>query len=92
VILAVMLGLAGAVVTAHSVLGGDHMSDDVAMCLAVADTAVIAVGTALSIGLALSCRSRSLIAAPALPDFAYVPAPQSVPDRAGPPNLQVFRL
>ena len=87
-----MLGLAGAVVTAHSVLGGDHMSDGVAMCLAVAETAVIAVGTALGVGVALSRRSRWLIAAPALPDFGYVPGPQSVPARAGPPQLQVFRF
>jgi hypothetical protein len=49
----VMLGLAGAVVSADSVMGGDHMGDGVAVCLAVAQTAVIAVRTALCVGLAL---------------------------------------
>jgi hypothetical protein len=92
VVVAVMLGLAGAVVTAHSVMGGDHMGDGVVMCLAVAQTAVIAVGTALGVGLALSRRLRWLVAAPALPEFGDVPAPRSVPARAGPPKLRVFRF
>jgi drug/metabolite transporter (DMT)-like permease len=90
--LAVVLGLAGAVVTAHSVMAGDHMGDGVAMCLAVANTAVIAAGAALVLGVATSRRRRWLIAAPAFPVFAYTPAPRSVPARAGPPLLQVFRL
>jgi hypothetical protein len=90
--LAVVLGLAGAVVSAHSVMAGDHMGDGVVMCLAVANAAVIAVGAALLVGVAASQRRRWLIAAPALPAFAYTPAPRSVPARAGPPLLQVFRL
>jgi hypothetical protein len=92
VMVAVMLGLAGAVVTAHSVMGGDHMGDGVVMCLAVAQTAVIAVGTALGVGVALSRQLRWLIVAPAIPELSYVAAPQSVPARAGPPHLQVFRF
>jgi hypothetical protein len=89
--LAMMLGLAGAVVTAHSVMGGDHMGDGVVMCLAVAETAVIAVGTAVGVCLALT-RRRWFIAAPAIRVLGYVPASLSVPARAGPPRLQVFRL
>ena len=92
VMVAVMLGLAGAVVTAHSVMGGDHMGDGVVMCLAVAQSAVIAVGTALGVGLALSRRFGWLIGAPAPCALGHVPAPQSVPARAGPPDLQVFRF
>jgi hypothetical protein len=92
VMLAIMLGLAGAVVTAHSVMGGDHMSDGVVMCLAVAETAVIAIGTAVAVGLALARRAGWLIGVPALREFAYAPPPQSVPARSGPPQLQVFRL
>ena len=90
--LAVVLGLAGAVVTAHSVMAGDHMGDRVVMCLAVAETAVIAIGAALVIGVAVAHGPRWLTAAPGLRAFAYVPAPRSVPARAGPPLLQVFRL
>jgi hypothetical protein len=90
--LAVMLGLAGAVVTAHSVTAGDHMGDGVVMCLAVAETAIVAVGAALVVGVVGAHRARWLVAAPGLPAFAYVPAPRSVPARAGPPLFQVFRL
>jgi hypothetical protein len=89
---AVMLGLAGAVVVAHSAMGGDHMGDAMVMCLAVAETAVLAVGTALVVGLAVARRPRWLILAPAPSAFGHTPAPRSVPARAGPPLLQVFRL
>jgi hypothetical protein len=91
-VLAVVLGLAGAVVTAHSVMAGDHMGDGVAMCLAVAETAVIAIGTALVVGVAVARQARWLIGAPELPAFGYIPAPRTVPARAGPSLLQVFRL
>ena len=93
--LAVMVGLAGAVVTTHSVMNHDHMGGMGAapgMCLAVAETAVSAVGAAVAVGLALVRWPRWLLAAPTLHAFAYVPAPQSVSARAGPPQLQVFRL
>ena len=39
-VIAAMLTLAGAVVTAHSVMGADHMGDATAICLAVVETAV----------------------------------------------------
>jgi hypothetical protein len=73
-------------------MAGDHMGDGVAMCLAVAETAVIATGAALVVGVAVAQRPRWLVAAPAPPAFAHVPAPRSVPARAGPLLLQVFRL
>lgn len=91
----VMLGLAGAVVVAHSAMGHDHMGDvgeAVAMCLAVAETAIVAAGAALALGVALAGRTRWLVRAPVPHAFAYVPAPRTVPARAGPPLLQVFRL
>jgi hypothetical protein len=90
-VVAVMLGLAAAIVTAHSVSAGDHMGDGVAMCLAVAETAVIAVGAALVVG-AGARRRRWFVAERAHPEFAGVPTIQSVPARAGPPLLQVFQL
>jgi hypothetical protein len=89
---AVMLGLAGVVVTAHSVMAGDHVGDGVAMCLAVAETAIVAVGAALVVGVTMAQRPRWLTAAPAPRALAYVPAPQSAPARAGPSLLQVFRF
>jgi hypothetical protein len=95
VAIALMVGLAGAVVTTHGVMNHDHMGgmgDALVMCLAVAETAVIAVGVAVAVGRALARWPRWLLAAPTLHAFAYVPAPQSVPPRAGPPQLQVFRL
>jgi hypothetical protein len=94
---AVMLGLAGAVVAAHSAMVHDHMGgmggtgDAVVMCLALAETAVAAVGIALAMGPWLRRPRRP---APRLPDGEprFIPAPAGVPARAGPPLLQVFRL
>jgi len=94
VVLAVMLGLAGAVVAAHSVVSHDHMGDmgdAVVMCLAVAQTAAVTVGAALALGAWLR-RPLWLV----IPTFdgerAFVAAPVAVHARAGPPLLQVFRL
>ena len=89
---AVMLGLAGAVVIAHSALGADHMDDGVAMCLAVVETAVVAVGTAVLAAFALGHRPLSLVPATAVPTQSYTPPPRAASARAGPPSLQVFRL
>ena len=69
-VLAVMLGLAGAVVVAHSAMGHDHMGDiggAVVMCLAVAETAVVAVGAALALS-AWMRRPRWLLPAPLAPE------------------------
>jgi hypothetical protein len=90
--LAVMLGLAGAVVTAHSVTAGDHMGDGVVMCLAVAESAVIAIGAAIVVGVAVAYRPYWFLAVPSPGASAYVPGPRSVPARAGPALLQAFRL
>ena len=92
--LAVMLGLAGAVVVAHSALGHDHMGDTgdaIAMCLAVAETAVVAVGAALALG-TLMRRPLWVLAAPLAPELPFLPSPVDTRSRAGPPLLQVFRL
>jgi hypothetical protein len=93
---AVVLGLAGVVVAAHSAMGeghmGDsHMGDALVMCLAVAETAVMAFGAAIALG-ALIRRPSWLMEAMPVPSLAYHPAPRTVPARAGPTRLQVFRL
>lgn len=90
-VLVVTLGLAGAVVVAHSAMGHGDMGDAMVMCLAVVETAVAAAGAAL----VLSARMRSplwLVPVPLEPDPWLVPAPAGVRARAGPPQLQVFRL
>jgi hypothetical protein len=91
-VIAAMLSLAGAVVTAHSVMGVDHMGDATAMCLAVVETAVIAVGGALIVGVALARRPHWLALIPAAPQQPAASAPARIRARAGPPVLQVFRL
>ena len=88
--LAVMLGLAGAVVVAHSALGHDHMGA-IVMCLAVAETAVVAVGAALALS-TLMRRPLWPLAAPLAPELPFLPSPVGTRSRAGPPLLQVFRL
>lgn len=92
--LAVMLGLAGAVVVAHGAIGHDHMGDAgeaVLMCLAVAETAVVAVGIALAIGAWLRRPRWPVLQLPTL-EPRFIPAPASAPARAGPRLVQVFRL
>ena len=89
-----MLGLAGAVVVAHSALGHDHMGDmgdAIVMCLAVAETAVVAVGAAVALS-ALMRRPLWLLLAPLAPELSFVPSTAGIRSRAGPPLLQVFRL
>ena len=95
---AVVVGLAGVVVVAHSAMGdghiGDsHMGDALVMCLAVAvaDSAVIAFGAAMAFGAWMRRPTWGLVASP-VPSLAYHPAPRSVPARAGPTGLPVFRL
>lgn len=90
-----MLGLAGAVIVAHSSLTHDHMGGmseaAVVMCLAVAETAVVAVGAALALGAWLQ-RPLWRIVAPPASVLSFVPSPIGIRSRAGPPFLQVFRL
>jgi hypothetical protein len=92
--LAVMLGLAGAVVVAHSAMGHEHTGDvggAIVMCLAVAETAVVAVGAAIALS-ALMRRPPWLLAAPPAPELPFVPSLIATRSRAGPPHLPVFRL
>ena len=91
---AVMLGLAGAVVVAHSAMDDGHMNDmsqTMVMCLAVAETAVIAVGAALALGASMQRPLRWLAPLPAL-NFWYVASSLNIRSRASPPQLQVFHL
>ena len=48
-ILAAVLALAGVVATAHSAMAGDHIGHGIAMCLAGAETAVVAAGAAIAL-------------------------------------------
>jgi hypothetical protein len=94
VMLAVMLGLAGVVVVAHSAVGHDQMGDmggAIMMCLAVAETAVVAVAAALALS-AWMRRPLWLLPAPLAPALPVVPSPVGSRSRASPPLLQVFRL
>jgi hypothetical protein len=91
-VIVAMLTLAGAVVTAHSVMGADHMGDATAMCLAVVETAVIAVGGALIVGVAMARRPHWRAMISVAPQQPAASAPARIRARAGPPVLQVFRL
>ena len=91
VVLLAVLALAGAVVTAHSLMSHDHMSDVVVACLAIAETAVVGIGTALVLGARAWRPSRLLPELPP-PRLALVVSPVPARARAGPPLLQVFRL
>jgi len=89
--LAVVLGLAGAVVIAHSVMGHDTMGDALAVCLAVAETAVLAVGVTLAVS-AWIRRPLWLIASLPYSELALLSSLPGIRARAGPPLLQRFRL
>jgi hypothetical protein len=92
--LTVTVGLAGSVVVAHSALRHHHVGDmggAILTCLAVVETAVVAVGAAFALS-ALMRRRRRLLPASLAPDPPFVPSPAGTRSRAGPPLLQVFRL
>jgi hypothetical protein len=91
VTLAAILALVGAVVSVHSVMSHDHMAGAIVTCLAIAETAIVAVGAALALSVWMRSPLR-LIAAPSTPEPAFVPPPVGIRARAGPPLLQVFRL
>ena len=91
VVFAAILALAGAVLAAHGMMAGDHMGDGVMMCLAVAESAVAAVGMAIVIA-ALAIRPLWRLSAPTRPAQPVLPLCPPGFARAGPPALQVFRL
>lgn len=88
------LALCCLLVAAHSALAERHMGDDMAICLAVAQTAALALSIAVAIVAAtrptLPCNTwdRRLALIPILLG-CQPPIPRS---RAGPAVLQVFRL
>jgi hypothetical protein len=91
---AVVLGLAGAVVVAHTAVTHDHMGDmggTIAMCLAVVETAVVAIGAALALSASMR-RPLWLAPVPLDPDLPVAPSPVGIRARADPCLLQVFRL
>lgn len=91
VVVAATLAIASAVVGAHSVASHGHMGDALVMCLAVAESAVVAVAAALALG-ARRPRRRRLRDASAPCHLMLVVADRPVRVRAGPPLLGVFRL
>ena len=91
IVLAAVLGLAAAVVTAHTVMAGEHMGDGIVMCLAVAETAVAAAAAAIGLaGSRLAPLPHTPSGEPPLRPHRRSAA--GVRARAGPPLLQVFRL
>ena len=86
-------GLCWLLLAAHSALAEQHMGDDMAVCLAVAQTAALMLAVALG---TTSAASRLLPRSPWLqidvaahqPPWPGWPEPRS---RAGPELLQVFR-
>lgn len=91
VTLAATLALVGVVVSVHSVMSHDHMAGAIVTCLAVAETAIVAVGAALALSVWMRSPLR-LVPVPSVPELAFVPSPAGIRARAGPPVLQVFRL
>jgi hypothetical protein len=91
VTLAAIFALVGVVVSVHSVMSHDHMAGAIVTCLAVAETAIVAVGAALALSVWMRSPLR-LVPAPSLPEIAFFPSPAGIRARAGPPVLQVFGL
>jgi hypothetical protein len=90
VLTCVSLVLATSVVAAHSALrSGDHMGPGVAVCLAIVDTALVAVVASLVLrGWTLYVPRARLISRQALRASKLSPAWRA---RDGPALLQVFR-
>jgi len=89
---AAVLAVSLAVIAAHSATtGGDHhMGEDLAMCLAIAESALTAVGIALA---RPSISGLSVPFAQPCGLIGHPRGPHVTPRaRAGPPALQVFRL
>jgi hypothetical protein len=91
IVLATTLVLAFSVAWAHSGMAMDHMGTPAAMCLAIVDGAML-MGAAVLVAAAPG---------PPRPDVPELRAPlellvtspaRSIPARAGPSLLQVFRL
>ena len=81
-------------IAAHSAIAERHMGDDMAVCLAVAQTAAPSLAGAIiavaAVTTNLPCPTwRRLDIAPAVSFARCAPDPRS---RAGPAFLQVFRL
>jgi hypothetical protein len=91
VVLASVLALAGVVVTAHTVIGHDHAGDVVLTCLAVVETAAVAVLVAVGV-LALARRTPRLRLTLRVACTRRAMSPRTpVRARAGPAVLQVIR-
>lgn len=87
------LALCWLLIAAHSTLADRHMGDDMAICLAVAQTAALV----LAVAIATVAAATALLPIPrwGLVDVAsavsFAPAAPAPCSRAGPVFLQVFR-
>lgn len=90
VLVAAVVVLATGVAAAHSALGDRHMGEGMTICLAVADSALLALGAVLAVRLPTGSWIRPWI--PFLAVAAWRPVPRPEPRaRAGPAVLQVIR-
>lgn len=89
-LIAAVLVMATSVAAAHGALADGHMSKGMAMCLAVADSALLAVGAALTVRPAGELTLGRWL--PYAASLVWRPRAQPQPPaRAGPAVLQVFR-
>ncbi len=89
-LLVVVLALAAKMAGAHSALAGDHTGIGMAMCLAIADTALLVAGVMLAVWRtgAVSLLRWLAYEPPVHVRSGRPPQPRT---RAGPALLQVFR-
>ena len=98
-VLSAAFALGAAVVLAHGFIGGDHMggmggmSSSASICLAVAETAAVALALAAVVQARRTADPRVSLLPWVMPAVPQTPLRSlAVPARAGPPTLQVFRL
>ena len=85
-----VLALATGVLSAHGLLGGDHMGPAAAACVAVMESAALAAGVAIAARL----QGATQLARPVESVVIRAIRPRRPPEpraRAGPSVLQVFR-
>lgn len=92
-----MVALSGALVSAHSALGADHMGhgamhNDVVMCVAVLQVAAFAVAAVAAPAPLTRLKITWHPALAGVPSWMQAPACPEPGARAGPAALAVFRL
>lgn len=90
--LAAILAISGAIVTAHSAIGGDHMGDGTAMCVAVLEAGALAVAAVASAPSSAPLAELWTRLPRVLDPSLVLGRPPEPRARATPTVLQVFRL